>query len=145
MIRKVAALALLGTVALSELAAGQATGTPSFNAPYRAFERHEFGGTVSFLSGGVDGTAVEGQYRFGYRTFDIGVRGGLLMRDDPAENSVIVGIEARNRVITHTPTFPVDGSIIFGAGLDIDGGTGLIVPIGLSNSSLISFSDWPSK
>lgn len=123
----------VGSSAVASLASAQATRTPSFNAPYRAFNQHEFGGTISFITGGgLDATALEGQYRFGYRSFDIGARGGLLLRDDPAENSVILGIEARTRVITHTESFPLDGAIIFGAGLDIDGGTSLILPIGLS-------------
>lgn len=39
-------------------AAAQATGMPSFNAPYRAFTRSEIGLVLSFPSGG--GTAFEG-------------------------------------------------------------------------------------
>ncbi len=127
------ALAMAATLAVTSVAVGQATGTPSFNAPYRAFAQHEFGGTISFLTDGPsDATALEGQYRFGYRNFDIGARGGLVFRDDPRENSVILGVEVRTRVITHQESFPLDGAIIFGAGLDIDGGTSLILPIGLS-------------
>lgn len=123
--------------------------TPSFNAPYRAFAQHEFGGTISFRSGrpglgalgGADATVLEGQYRFGYKTFDVGGRGGLLLRDDPGKNSVIIGVEARTRVITHTEQFPLDGAVIFGAGLDIGGGTRFIAPIGLSLGRRLTLED----
>ncbi len=123
--------------------------TPSFNAPYRAFAQHEFGGTISFRSGrtgrgalgGADATVLEGQYRFGYKTFDVGGRGGLVLREGAAENSVIIGVEARTRVITHTEQFPLDGAVIFGAGLDIGGGTRFISPIGLSLGRRLTLED----
>src|SRR5437870_4817659 len=43
-------------------AEAQATGMPSYNAPYRAFQRSELGGVFSFPEGG--GTAFEGVYRY---------------------------------------------------------------------------------
>ncbi|MSR06658.1 MAG: hypothetical protein EXR93_06275 [Gemmatimonadetes bacterium] len=92
--------------------AAQATGTPSFNAPYRAFSRHEFGGTISFPRGGNVG--VEGQYRFGYQRFDVGVRGGFV--DAGATTLFVLGVEGRARVITHTDKFPADGALIVGVG-----------------------------
>ena len=136
------ALAMAAALAVTSVAVGQATGTPSFNAPYRAFTQHEFGGTISFLTGGpLDATALEGQYRFGYRNFDIGARGGLLLRDDPGADKVILGIEARTRVITHAESFPLDGAVIFGAGFSIGDGTTVILPIGLSLGRRIDVSD----
>ena len=54
----------------------QATGTTTFNAPYRAFSRSEIGLLLSFPNGG--GTAFEGVYRMASGSFDIGFKGGLL-------------------------------------------------------------------
>src|SRR5207244_4271612 len=56
-------------------AEAQATGMPSYNAPYRAFQRSELGGVFSFPGGG--GTAFEGVYRYASGKFDIGLRGGF--------------------------------------------------------------------
>lgn len=119
------------------VAAAQATGTASFNAPYRVFERHEFGGTLSFNSGDV--TGVEGQYRFGYKAFDIGARGGMLLSS--GEDAVILGVEGRGRVLTHTEQFPVDGAIVAGFGVRINGGTGFNLPVGLSLGRRVDFED----
>ncbi|HEX4627842.1 MAG TPA: hypothetical protein VH137_03550 [Gemmatimonadales bacterium] len=60
-------LAVLSTFAT--IARGQATGMPSFNAPYRAFQRSEFGVVLSFPDGG--GTAVEGVYRYASGKLDL--------------------------------------------------------------------------
>jgi len=46
---------------------------------------------------------------------------------------LLVGIEGRERVITHTIDFPLDGAIVFGAGAGlVSGGSTLFVPVGLS-------------
>ena len=121
---------LLALAASAGTAAAQATFTPSFNAPYRAFAQHEFGGTISFEEGSA--TSLEAQYRFGYQAFDIGFRGGMRLIDDPGEDMVLVGVEGRGRVLTHSEQFPLDGAVILGFGLNIDGGTSFIVPAGLS-------------
>lgn len=106
----------------------QATGTPSYNAPYRAFTRSEFGALLSFP--GYDaGTAVEGMYRFASGLVDVGLKGGLRFNGD---TRVLAGVEARYRVITHKVDFPLDGALVFGGGLDLDGGTRLWLPVGLS-------------
>jgi hypothetical protein len=123
-------MALLALAASAGTAAAQATFTPSFNAPYRAFGQHEFGGTISFEEG--SSTSVEGQYRFGYQAFDIGFRGGIRFIDDPGEDMVLIGVEGRGRVITHSEQFPLDGAVILGFGMNIDGGTFFNVPAGLS-------------
>lgn len=132
--RAVAVLALVLPAPLF----GQATGTPSFHAPYRAFVRSEAGGTISFPNGG--GTALEGQYRFGHRSFDVGIRGGLLIQDG-ADDLSLVGAEARARVITHTEEFPMDGAVVFGAGATFGGGTRFIFPIGLSLGRRLNIDD----
>ena len=74
--RAVAVLvAVLAGVVAPSLAGAQATGMPSFNAPYRAFQRSELGGVFSFPEG--SGTAFEGVYRYASGKFDIGLRGGF--------------------------------------------------------------------
>src|SRR2546426_12755354 len=90
--------ALLGT--LSTAAGAQATGPTTFNAPYRAFQRSEFGALLSFPDGG--GTAIEGAYRYASGKFDIGFKGGFLDTPGPGDVVILVGAEARERVITHT-------------------------------------------
>src|SRR6266511_1307597 len=101
-------------VGLATAAGAQATGMPSFNAPYRAFQRSEFGGVLSFPDGG--GTGFEGVYRYASRKLDIGLRGGFFDPGGAAKTVLLVGAEARERVITHTLDFPLDGAIVFGAG-----------------------------
>src|SRR4051812_17046186 len=87
---------LLSATAASNIAA-QATGMPSFNAPYRAFRRSEIGVVLSFPNGG--GTAFEGAYRISSSKFDLGFRGGIF---DPGGNGdalLLLGAEARERVV----------------------------------------------
>lgn len=105
------ALGLVACVAGS--AAAQAAFTPSFNAPYRAFEKFEFGATGSFV--GFDNLAVEGQYRFGYKKFDIGLRGGYV-DGDAGGGAWVAGAEGRMRVLEHSETFPLDGALVAGLG-----------------------------
>jgi hypothetical protein len=126
----------LGILALAAGTAGaQATGTASFNAPYRAFERYEFGGTLSFNRYSV--TGVEGQIRVGYRQFDVGARGGMLFRS--GSNAVVLGVEGRGRVLTHTEQFPLDGAVVTGLGVAFNGGTGGNIPVGLSLGRRLEF------
>lgn len=118
-------------------AAAQATGTTYFYAPYRGFERHEFGGTVSFLEG--DNTGFEGLYSFGYRSWDIGFRGGVV--DTPGDEVFVAGVSGRIRVISHTEQFPLDGAFVVGVGGLFDGGSQLVVPGGLSLGRRLDFEN----
>src|SRR5213596_2015063 len=95
-------------------AAAQATGLPSFNAPYRAFRRSEIGVVLSFPNGG--GTAFEGAYRWASGKFDIGFRGGIFTPGGNGDSQLLIGAEARERVVTHTEDFPLDGALIVGIG-----------------------------
>ncbi|MBI4421258.1 MAG: hypothetical protein HY560_10565 [Gemmatimonadetes bacterium] len=106
----------------------QATGMPSFNAPYRAFARSEFGGTVSFPQGAD--LAIEGQLRFGYQKFDIGARGGFVDNPGGINASVLLGAEARGRVITHTEQFPLDGALVVGLGGNFRSGASTAIMVG---------------
>jgi hypothetical protein len=111
--------------------AAQATGTPTFNAPYRAFTRSEIGLLLSFPSGG--GTAFEGAYRFASGKFDLGFKGGLFSPGGTAKTVLLAGVEARERVLTHTVDFPLDGALMIGVGGNfVSGASALIVPVGLS-------------
>lgn len=129
-------IAVAALVLAAGSAAAQATGTASYNAPYRAFEKYEFGGTLSFNSGDV--TGIEGQFRFGYKAFDIGVRGGMLLTD--GDDSGILGVEGRGRVLTHSEQFPVDGAVIVGFGMATSGPS-FNVPVGLSLGRRVDFEN----
>jgi hypothetical protein len=108
----------------------QATGTPTFNAPYRAFTNTEVGVLVSFPTGG---TAFEGEYRLASGSFDIGFKGGLFDPSGPGRAVLLLGTEARTRVLTHTADFPLDGALILGVGGNfVSGNSQLIIPAGLS-------------
>jgi hypothetical protein len=128
--RTTALLTLLLSAAAATAAHAQATGTTTFNAPYRAFERSEFGVLLSFPDGGS--TAFEGVYRFSNRRFDFGFKGGFLDRDG-GDAVLLIGTEARQRVLTHSADFPLDGALILGIGGNFaSGNSTLIVPVGLS-------------
>lgn len=123
-------LLLLSMVSTVDLAA-QATGTTTFNAPYRAFARSEFGVLVSFPNGG--GTAFEGEYRVASGRLDIGFKGGILDRSGAGNAVLLLGAEARQRVLTHSVDFPLDGAVVFGAGANLVSGRSLLIlPLGLS-------------
>src|SRR5881398_3684148 len=121
--REVALLVVAAVAGVAPVARGQATGMPSFNAPYRAFQRSELGAVFSFPDGG--GTAFEGAYRYASGTLDVGLRGGIFDPPGSGKAVLLAGLEARERVITHTIDFPLDGALVFG-------GSTLFVPVGLS-------------
>ena len=129
---RTAVVIMIASVVSVSGAAAQSSGFPSFNAPYRAFSDHEAGFAVSFP--GRDETAIEGLYRFGSGKFDIGVRGGVLFlrRGVVNDEIVAVGVEARQRILTHSDDFPADGALIFGLGLQIGARDDLIPSIGVS-------------
>ena len=133
-------------VALSLLVVGvsaaQVTGMPSYDAPYRAFVQHEAGAIVSFPD--IGGTAIEGEYRFGYQKFDVGLRGGIWDPGGAADTEVLLGVEGRQRVITHTEQFPLDGAIVLGLGAHlVSNFSGIIIPGGLSLGRLIELKNSP--
>ena len=120
-------------------ASAQSTGTPAFAAPYRAFDAHEFGGTLTIPEGG--GFAAEGMYGFGSGKFDIGLRGGF-WNPDAGANGILVGVNLRQRVLEHTETFPLDGAVVFGIGGQIvENFSTVIVPVGLSLGRRLDVED----
>jgi hypothetical protein len=124
-------------------AVAQVTGMPSFNAPYRAFVHHEFGGTLSFTSGpGPDGLGLEGQYKFGTGMWDIGIRGGFFDPDGPGDTRILLGTTFRNRVITHSQDFPLDGALVLGLGAQlVSNASVLVIPGGLSLGRRLNVED----
>ena len=128
--RWLSVVVVLGGVVPAALAA-QATGTTTFNAPYRAFTNSEFGLLISFPNGG--GTAFEGEYRLSSNRFDIGFKGGMFDPSGAGSAVLLLGTEARERVLTHSQDFPLDGALIFGVGGNfVSGNSELIIPVGLS-------------
>jgi hypothetical protein len=129
--RRLLALALVPFVGVTGTLRAQATGTTTFNAPYRAFSRSEIGLLLSFPNGG--GTAFEGAYRMASGSFDIGFKGGLLDPGGSGSTVLLVGAEARERVLTHSVDFPLDGALVLGVGGNfVSGNSQLIIPVGLS-------------
>ena len=134
--RVIAVIGVFSLVGVAGLNA-QATGT-AYNAPYRAFTQHEFGGTLSF---GGNRTGIEGVYRFAYQKFDVGARGGVVTGNN--NTRVILGVEGRGRVFEETDAFPLDGAVIVGLGTsEFDS---WLVPVGLSLGRRLDFEDSPIK
>lgn len=125
----VLALALL--LAGAAEAAAQATGTPAYNAPYRAFNRSEFGAILSFPEG--SDVAFEGAYRMARGQLDLGIRGAVILPGGGADAIFAPGVEGRQRVITHSVDFPLDGAVVLGiGGWFTSNFSGLLIPVGLS-------------
>src|SRR2546428_72503 len=121
----------VGLVSVPAPVAAQATGTTTFNAPYRAFTRSEIGVLLSFPDGG--GTAIEGASRMGGGRIDFWVKGGLFESPGPGDTEVWIGAEAGRRVITHTVDFPLDGALLRGVGGSLVSGSAvMVIPAGLS-------------
>src|SRR5262245_36882298 len=134
-------LALSWVLLLAAPANAQTTYTPSFNAPYRAFTRHEFGGTVSFPQN-YD-YALAGQYRFGYDNMDLGLRGGVAKASGGA-SVALVGFEARARALSHTQDFPLDGALVVGVGGRFVSGTSIgVLTAGFSVGRRVDPKDSP--
>ena len=133
-----AALCLAVTAPL----AAQSTGTPVFHAPYRAFDRYEIGANVS----DAGNIAIEGFYGFSHTgaRWDFAIRGGVQDNGDCAgcKAGLLVGLDARYRVIDQNEDFPLDGALITGAGAHlVSGGSRLFIPIGLSLGRRVQFEN----
>src|SRR5437773_9807974 len=101
-------------VSLAASLRAQATGMPSFNAPYRAFHRSEFGVVASFPHG--NGAAFEGVYRYAVSNFDVAFRGGMYDPGGSFKTALLLGAEARDPAITHTIACPLDAPLALGLG-----------------------------
>jgi len=124
------AVALLAGVAGTS--AAQETGTPIFKAPYRAFNSHELGASLSDPGEGVS-LALEGFYRYGRGANDFSVRGGFADLNGSAGTRVLLGGDFRTQVVNYSESFPLDGSLTLGLGANVgDGRDRYYVPIGIS-------------
>lgn len=127
-------LALSSVLALVLVSAvpvwAQSTGVPVFQAPYRAFTNNEI--SIFFTDPGA-GYSLEGSYRVGLgRHWDGGFRGGFLDGGRGFKTSLLLGFDTRYRVLDHTESFPLDGSLTVGLGFRSDGATTGMLPIGFS-------------
>jgi hypothetical protein len=134
-------LAALCLVVTAPLAA-QSTGTPVFHAPYRAFDRYEIGANVS----DAGNIAIEGFYGFSHTgaRWDFAIRGGVQDNGDcdGCKAGLLIGLDARYRVIDQSDDFPLDGALITGAGAHlVSGGSRLFIPIGLSLGRRVQFEN----
>jgi hypothetical protein len=118
--------------------AAQSTGTPVFHGPYRVFDRYEFGGNVS----DAGNIAFEGFYGFSHAgaKWDFALRGGVEDNGRGNKAALLLGVDARYRVIDQTEDFPLDGALITGAGTAlVSGASRLFIPIGLSLGRRVNF------
>ncbi len=124
------AVALLAGV--TGTSAAQETGTPVFKAPYRAFNSHELGVSLSDPGEGVS-LALEGFYRYGRGANDFSVRGGFADLSGSGGTRVLLGGDFRTQVVSYSESFPLDGSLTLGLGANVgDGRDRYYVPIGIS-------------
>ena len=112
--------------------AAQETGTPMFKAPYRAFNSHEFGAAFSD-PGEAFSFALEGFYGYGRGNNDFGLRAGIADPEGGGDTSILVGGDFRTRILSYSESFPLDGALTVGAGVNIGDGDDLIyLPLGIS-------------
>ncbi len=121
-------LALLAGTA--GVASAQETGTPIFRAPYRAFESHEFGASISDPEGA--NVALEGFYRYGKNQYDFGLRGGFA--DAKGSDTIfLIGGDLRTQILTYSDKFPLDGALTLGfGGIFGEGDDVFLLPVGIS-------------
>lgn len=126
--------------ALSAPLAAQSTGTPVFHGPYRVFDRYELGAVISDVP--HSNLAVEGFYGFSHTgaKWDFALRGGVQDNGNGNKAALLIGVDARYRMIDQTEDFPLDGALITGVGAQlVDGGSRLMIPIGISLGRRVTF------
>ena len=107
----------------------QVTLLPAFNAPDRAFAEREFGGAVSFVTGG---TGFEGLFGIGLDKIDVSFRGGIV-DPDFGDAQIRFGAAGKAQVLEADEDIPVDASAVVGVGVVLsDGSNGIVIPGGLS-------------
>ena len=115
----------------ASVASAQQTGTPIFKAPYRVFENHEFGVSLSDAEG-ID-FALEGFYRYGQGSNDFSVRGGFADVGGDQDAAFLIGGDFRTRIVSYSESFPLDGALTLGlGGIFGEGDDRFLVPVGVS-------------
>ena len=113
-------------------ASAQETGTPIFKAPYRAFNTHEIGVSLSDPGEGIS-LALEGFYRYGKDANDFSVRGGFADLNGSGGTRLLLGGDFRTQVVSYSESFPLDGSLTLGVGASVgDGPDAYYIPVGIS-------------
>jgi len=103
-----------------------------FKAPYRAFTNNEFGAAFSDPGTGVS-FAIEGFYSYGRGTNDFGLRAGFADPEGAGDSRILLGGNFRTRVLNYSESFPLDGALTVGAGLNLGDGDDLIyLPLGVT-------------
>jgi len=112
-------------------AVAQETSTPIFKAPYRAFDNHEFGASLSDGGEGAE-FALEGFYRIGKGANDFSVRGGFADVEG-SDTRFLIGGDFRTQVVNYSESFPLDGALTLGfGGLFGEGDDLFLLPVGIS-------------
>ncbi len=117
----------------------QATAMPAYYAPSRSFDEYEFGATLSFPD--YEGLGVEGLFGFGYKNFDLEVRGGLFDPGEGIDASGTLGVTGRYRVISHTENFPLDGAVVAGIGAWMFNNSTALIPVGITLGRRLQIED----
>lgn len=125
-------LALLGACLSTSTAVAQSTGTPIYLAPYRAFAGSELAGSITDPGSGY---TIEGSYRTVFiGKVDLGFRVGLAETGGGNPQAFgLFGADLRARVLDHSESFPLDGSLVIGIGMRTRSGSTVgLLPIGFS-------------
>jgi hypothetical protein len=133
----VAAVLALSVALPAREVAAQSTGTPVFHAPYRPFESNEYG--LVFTDQG--NLSLEGFWGFSHpgARWDFKIRGGV-QDNDGGNAALLLGVDARFRLIDQTEDFPLDGALITGIGASlVEDHSRLFIPIGLSLGRRVNF------
>ena len=117
----------------------QATAMPAYYAPSRSFDEYEFGATLSFPD--YEGLGVEGLFGFGYKNFDLEVRGGMFDPGEGIDASGTLGVTGRYRVISHTENFPLDGAVVAGIGAWLFNNSTALIPVGITLGRRLQIED----
>jgi hypothetical protein len=127
-------LSLLAAGSIASVAEAQTTGTPVFLAPYHAFRTSELGG---YFTDPGEGFTLEGMYRYGRGSADLGFRVGIGSNDvkvnaGSRSTFFLAGVDIRQRVIRHTESFPLDGALTLGVGGNFGDINIGYIPVGLT-------------
>lgn len=117
----------------------QSTGTPVFHAPYRPFQANEYGLVITD-QGNI---SLEGFWGFSQSNarWDFKLRAGV-QDYDVGNAALLVGVDARYRIIDQTEEFPLDGAFITGIGASlVQDFSRLFIPIGISLGRRVHFQD----
>lgn len=128
--RKLGVLVVAGAaVGLADGLAAQSTGMPVGLPPERSYDTYTLGATLADPGPGV---AVEGWYGMVFGPGDITFRLGF-WDTNQGITPVLVGVDYRMPLVAHSESFPLDGSLTFGAGGSFASGNSVFfIPVGFS-------------